>query len=132
MPRGSRFARGREPRRDADGHSLPDDNSMRYCEVRLVCGDPLHEGRGPILGAWWIESTLPAFESRQVNERANHVVEHQLVDGEEGPRERLRFKMRCPVTGCRNSPVFKASKVDEALAAIFVHNIEAKVITIPV
>ena len=49
--RGSRFAQGREPSRDAAGHSLPSDQSMHYVELQLVCKQH-PEGERPILGAW--------------------------------------------------------------------------------
>ncbi len=58
--RGSRFAQGREPSRDAAGHSLPSDRSMQDVELQLVCKQH-PEGERPILGAWWIESHLDDF-----------------------------------------------------------------------
>ncbi len=121
MPRGDRFARGREPRRDAAGHSLPTDRSMRYVELQLVCKQhPV--GEGPILGAWWIESHFEQFDPQQVNERANSAVERQRALNSLG---RLRYKMRCPQ--CGNQPVFTGEKIDEALAALYEQDALAKV-----
>ncbi len=52
MVRGDRFARGREPRADAEGHCLPSDRSMHYVEVQLVCKQH-PKGERRILAAWW-------------------------------------------------------------------------------
>ncbi len=37
MSRGSGFALGRAPSRDAAGHSLPSDKSMQFIAVDLLC-----------------------------------------------------------------------------------------------
>ena len=115
MVRGDRFARGREPRVDAQGHSLPSDKSMRYVELQLVCKQH-PEGERPILGAWYIESHFEQFDPAQVNERGNHAVERQVVAGEDGGT-RLRFKMTCPK--CGQTPVYRQDRIDAALAAIY-------------
>ena len=126
--RGSRFAQGREPSRDAAGHSLPSDQSMHYVELQLVCKQH-PEGQRPILGVWWIESHFEVFDPALVNERANTGVERQFITEADGTT-RLRFKMTCPKCGQR--PVYRQDLIDEGLAAIYEQGAVAKVIPHPV
>ena len=122
--RGSRFAQGREPSRDAAGHSLPSDRSMQYVELQLVCKQH-PEGERPILGAWWIESHFDDFDPAQVNERANAAVERQFITEPDGTT-RLRFKMHCPK--CGQQPVYRQDLIDAALAALYVKGADSKIV----
>lgn len=125
MARGARFAKGREPGRDAAGRSLPSDKSMLYVELQLVCkAHPV--GEQPILGAWWIDSTLAAFDASQVNERRNAAVATQLPDAS----GRQRYQMQCPK--CPNAPVYRQERIDAALAAVFEHGVYQRVVRHPV
>lgn len=128
MVRGDRFARGREPRADAEGHSLPSDRSMHYVELQLVCKQH-PEAKPPILGAWWVESYLAEFHPAQVNERANSAVERQVVTNADGTT-RLRFKMTCPK--CGQQPVYRQELIDAALATIYEPGAVAKVTQVPI
>jgi len=78
--RGSRFAQGREPSRDAAGHSLPSDQSMHYVELQLVCKQH-PEGQRPILGVWWIESHLWDHDVPAVAPRGEPVTPGRRVAG---------------------------------------------------
>lgn len=126
--RGSRFAQGREPSRDAAGHSLPSDRSMQYLELQLVCKQH-SEGERPILGAWWIESHFEVFDPAQVNERANSGVERQFITDPDGTT-RLRFKMTCPM--CGQQPVYRQDLIDAALAALYVKGANPKIVPHPI
>ncbi len=122
--RGSRFAQGREPSRDAAGHSLPSNRSMQYLELQLVCKQH-PEGERPILGAWWIASHFEVFDRAQVNERANVAVELQPIPEPDGTT-RLRFKMTCPK--CGQQPVYRQDRIDAALAVLYVPGAHAKIV----
>lgn len=121
MVRGDRFARGLEPRADAEGHSLPSDRSMHYVELQLVCKQH-PEGERPILGAWWIESHLDGFNPVQVNQRSNAAVTTQLPDGS----GRLRYRLQCPK--CRNAPVLRQQTIEGWLARIYERGAAPKVL----
>ncbi len=125
MVRGDRFARGREPRADAEGHALPSDRSMHYVELQLVCKQH-PEAERPILGAWWIESHLDGFDPAQVKERRNDAVTTQLPD-ESG---RVRYRLHCPK--CRNAPVLRQETVDDWLSRIYEKAAAPKVIQLPI
>ena len=122
--RGSRFAQGREPSRDAAGHSLPSNRSMHYVELQLVCKHH-PEGERPILGAWWIASHFDDFDPAQVNERANVAVELQPIPEPDGTT-RLRFKMTCPK--CGQQPVYRHDLIDAALASLYVQGAASKIV----
>jgi len=122
--RGSRFAQGREPSRDAAGHSLPSNRSMQYLELQLVCKQH-PEGERSILGAWWIASHFDDFDPAQVNERANVAVEHQPIAEPDGTT-RLRFKIHCPK--CGQQPVYRQDLIDAALAALYVKGANSKIV----
>lgn len=121
--RGSRFAEGSEPSRDAAGHSLPSDRSMGYVELQLVCGRH-PEGQEPILGAWWIESHFEAFDASQVNERQSRSVELQTIPDGDGDL-RVRYQLNCPK--CSNAPQFRRENVDRGLEAIYEKGARAKI-----
>jgi len=128
VARGDRFARGREPHADAEGHSLPSDKSMHYVELQLVCKQH-PKGERPVLGAWWIESHFNDFDPAQVNERANAAVERQFITKPDGTT-RLRFKMTCPK--CGQQPVYRQDRIDAGLALIYEKGAVAKVTQLPV
>lgn len=124
VPRGSRFAAGKEPSRDRAGRSLPSDRDMAYVELQIVCAVCSRVGvRRPILGAWWIESHHAAFDPAEVNERANKCVERQLIG------DRLRYKLSCP--RCPATPVLKGERIDQALELVYEQGARAKVEQVP-
>lgn len=125
MVRGDRFARGREPRADAQGHALPSDRSMHYIELQLVCAQHFESER-PILGAWWIESHHNEFDSAHVNERRNAAVTTQVLDDS----GRVRYRLQCPK--CRNAPVLRQETIDDWLGRIYEKGAGPKVIQLPI
>lgn len=80
-----------------------------------------------VLGQWWIESTLAAFDSAQVNERVNSHVKRQAPDGLQG---RQRYRIRCP--GCGRKPVLRQDTIDAKLAVAYERNAQQKVVYLPV
>lgn len=124
MPRGSRFAAGKAPSRNEAGRSLPSDRDMAYVELQIVCGVCSRRSVMPrILGAWWIESHHAAFDSAEVNERANKRVERQLIG------DRLRYKLSCP--RCPATPVLRGETIDQALEVEYEQGARAKVSRMP-
>lgn len=93
--RGSRFAAGREPRRDDEGHSLPSDPSMRFVAIELVCRGCQSEGKHVVLGSWAIDTTFEEFRSEEIWERGdNTAVTTQLIP--DGSGQRVRYRLVCP------------------------------------
>jgi hypothetical protein len=125
MARGSKFALGKEPSRDAQGHSLPDDMSMRFVAIDLVCscrprGQEVH------LARFGTETRSGIFVANEVDLMGeNHAVTVQSMPDRDGTL-RQRYKMRCP--HCTNAPVLRADKIEAAVEAIYEPGAVAKII----
>ena len=118
-PRGSRFARGKEPSRDAQGHSLPSDVFTQYVAIDLVCKPcGLTDRRIVRLARFAIETRNPEFSPNQVGPQgANPCLTINEVADPDGS-VRLRYKMVCPI--CGNSPVVRSERVDRWLEELYV------------
>lgn len=95
---------------------------MRYVELQVVCKH--HQGRGPIIGAWYIESQHEEFDPQLVNQRPTKGLEPQRVVGSDGSW--CRYRMSC--SQCPHSPVLRQDTVNAALAAVYVPKATAKVV----
>jgi hypothetical protein len=129
-PRGSRFARGKEPSRDAQGHSLPSDVFTQYVAVDLVCRPCGIRGRIVRLARIAIETRSPEFSPNQVDVQGKNpaITTEEFTDPDGSVRR--RYKMVCPL--CRNSPVVRGERVDRWLEEIYVPGAYEKVEMHPV
>ena len=126
MARGSRAIAGRAPSRDQAGRSLPSDASTQYVELQVVCRTCSRPEHLLVLGAWWIDSRLEAFDAGQVNERANQAMVRQMPDGPEG---RQRYAFECPGR-CRRKGVLRQDTIDDKLAEAFERDVTQKIVYI--
>lgn len=131
IPRGSRFARGTEPSRDAQGHSLPSDVFTQYVAIDLVCKPcGLKDRRIVRLARVAVETRSPDFAPNQVGPQGKNpaltIEEFTDPDGS----VRRRYKMVCP--RCQNSPVVRGERVDRWLKEIYVPGAYEKVQIQPV
>lgn len=126
MARGSRAVAGRAPSRDQAGRSLPSDASTQYVELQVVCRTCSRPEHLLVLGAWWIDSRLEAFDAGQVNERANQAMVRQMPDGPEG---RQRYVFTCP-GGCGRKGVLRQDTIDDKLAEAFERDVTQKIVYI--
>ena len=115
--RGSRFARGRECRRDEHGRSLPSDRSMQFVGIELICGRCSRDrGDHVVLGSWAIENHFPEFRPEEVFERgANQVLSSEVRYDETSPR--VRATMKCPK--CGSAPQLRQERIDAALQELY-------------
>jgi hypothetical protein len=118
-PRGSRFARGREPSRDAQGHSLPSDVFTQYVAIDLVCKPcGLTDGKIVRLARFAVETRSSEFSPNQVGRQGeNPSLTIQEIANPDGSVRR-RYKMACP--NCRHSPVVRGERVDRWLEELYV------------
>jgi hypothetical protein len=130
-PRGSRFARGKEPSRDAQGHSLPSDVFTQYVAIDLVCKPcGLTDGKIIRLARFAVETRSPEFSPNQVGPRGeNPSLTIQEIANPDGSVRR-RYKMTCPI--CRHSPVVRGERVDHWLEELYLPGAQEQVEMRPV
>jgi len=124
-PRGSRFARGKEPSRDAEGHSLPDDDSMKFVAIDLVCSCR-PEGEEVTLARFGTETRSGIFCAKDVDLMGQNQDVTVQSTGDPDGTIRPRYKMQCPF--CTNNPVWRAETIQEAVAALYEPGVKAKII----
>lgn len=92
---------------------LPDD-SLRFVAIDYQCRVCADVGVTTRLMRHSVTTDHETFEQERTSFLSdNNAVEEQIVDG------RFRYRMRCPRTGCTNTPVITAEKLDEALRAVY-------------
>jgi hypothetical protein len=126
--RGSGFALGQPPTRDAAGHNLPSDRSMQFVAVDLLCRVcyPQYRIRFVRLA---IDSWHDSFDIAHVYQRgpsSSFAEEGFTADGQTW----VRYKCRCP--HCGNAPVVRAERVMAALEAAYERGAIDKVVSLPI